>query len=46
MSIVIRDEIVASKVDGVGSSDLEEDTLILVDGDVEWLLVCLISCVS
>ena len=41
MSVIIGDNIVASEVDGVRASNLEENTLILSNGDIEWLLVML-----
>jgi hypothetical protein len=43
VSVVIGDNIIASKVDGVGTSDLEEDSLILCNCNVKRLLVVLES---
>ena len=44
VAIIIRDDVVASEVDCVGTGDFEEDSLILSDGDVEGLLVVLLNC--
>lgn len=41
VSVIIRDNIVTSDIDGVGTSDLEEDSLILADGEIKSLLVVL-----
>ena len=41
VSVIIRDNIVASEVDGMRASNLEENTLILSDGNIEGLLVML-----
>lgn len=43
MSIVIWNEVVAGKVNGVGTGNLEEDALVLTDGDVERLLPVLVD---
>lgn len=41
MSVIIRNDIVASEVDGVSTRDLEENALVLSDGNVERLLIVL-----
>jgi hypothetical protein len=41
VSIIVWDQVVTSEVNGVGSGSLEEDALILTNGDVEGLLVVL-----
>lgn len=44
MAIVIWDNIVTGEVDGVGARNLEENALVLGNGDVERLLVVLYTC--
>lgn len=41
VSIIIGNNIVTSEIDSVGSSNLEENTLVLTDSDIQWLLVVL-----
>ena len=43
MTIIIWNDVVTSEVDGVRARNLEENSLILGDSDVEWLLVVLWS---
>ena len=38
MAIIVRDNIVASEIDGVSARDLEENALVLGNGDIKWLL--------
>merc|ERR1711977_4176 len=45
VTIFLRNDIVASEVDGVGTRNLEEDTLMLANGDIERLLEVL-GCVK
>jgi hypothetical protein len=42
MTLIIRDDVVASQVDCVSARDLEEDALIFADGNVEGLLEVLL----
>jgi hypothetical protein len=42
VSVIVGDNVVASEVDGVRASDLEENTLVLSDGNIEGLLVVLV----
>lgn len=44
VSIIIRNNVVTSEIDCVGASNLEENVLILGNGDVDWLLVVLYRC--
>lgn len=43
VTIVVGDDIVASEIDGVGTGNLEVDTLVLSNGNIERLLVVLES---
>ncbi len=43
VTIFLRNDIVASEVDGVGTRNLEEDTLMLANGDIERLLEVLMN---
>jgi hypothetical protein len=45
VTIVVRNYIVASEIDGVGTRDLEENALVLGNGNIKWLLEVL-YCVS
>lgn len=44
VSIIVRNNIVASEVDCVSSRDLEEDVLVLGNGNVKGLLIVLRKC--
>ena len=44
MSVIVRDNVIAGEIDGVGAGDFEEDTLILSNSDIESLLVMLLAC--
>ena len=44
MSIIVGNNVVAGEVDGVGARNLEENTLILGNSDVERLLIVLCIC--
>jgi hypothetical protein len=43
VSIIVRDNVVASEIDGVGAGDFEENALILSNGDIKGLLVMLLT---
>ena len=43
VAIVVRDNVVACKVDSVGAGNLEEDPLVLSNSDVKGLLVVLLK---
>jgi hypothetical protein len=38
VTIVVGDYIVASEIDGVSTRNLEENALVLGNGNIEWLL--------
>ena len=44
VSIIVRDNVIASEVDGVGAGDFEENALVLSNGDIQGLLVMLLIC--
>lgn len=44
VSIVVRNNVVAREVDGVGARDLEENALVLGNGNIKRLLVVLHVC--
>lgn len=46
MSILIWNEVVTSEVDGVRTRNLEENALVLTNGDVKSLLPVLVPSVS
>jgi hypothetical protein len=45
VTIIVRDYIVASEINGMSTRNFEENALILGDGDIKWLLEVL-YCVS
>jgi hypothetical protein len=44
VSIVVRDNVVTSEVNGVGARHLEENALVLGNGNIKSLLVVLCVC--